>query len=70
MSEEKLCPYCHTDIDGYTQKLHRTGDGKDYIWHHHPINGGWCLHVTGKYRTYTTVKIRFCPICGRELKDG
>nr|DAJ74867.1 MAG TPA: zinc-ribbon containing domain protein [Caudoviricetes sp.]DAL52068.1 MAG TPA_asm: zinc-ribbon containing domain protein [Caudoviricetes sp.] len=64
-----VCPYCHTNKDGYTQNLPREGNGKAYIWHHHPIHGGWQLEVTQKRFAHMTVKIIFCPICGRRLED-
>jgi hypothetical protein len=64
------CPYCHTDRDGYTQGLPREGNGNAFIWHHPPIFGGWLLRFSGKYRTEAKVKINFCPMCGRKLKEG
>ncbi len=67
---DRVCPYCHTDRDGYVQRLPRTGEGYAYIYQHHPINGGWTLHMNSKYRTFVDVQIKFCPMCGRELKEG
>ena len=64
-----VCPYCHTDIDGYTQGLPREGNGKAYIHYHHPIHGGWQLEVSQKNFAHMKVKINFCPICGRKLED-
>ena len=66
---DKVCTYCHTDRDGYTQGLPREGIGRAFIWHHPPIHGGWILHFSGKYRTEAKIKINFCPMCGRELKE-
>ena len=66
----EICPYCHTDRDGYAQGLPREGIGRAFIWHHHPLHGGWILHFSGKYRTEAKIKINFCPMCGRKLKDG
>lgn len=63
-----VCPYCHTDKDGYTQNLPREGNGKAYIWHHPPIHGGWQLEVSQKNFAHLTVKINFCPMCGRKLE--
>lgn len=66
----ETCVYCHTDRDGYTQNLPREGVGKAYIWHHALIHGGWLLEVSQKYHSHMKIKINFCPICGRELKEG
>lgn len=66
----ELCPYCHTDRDGFVQNLPREGKGKVCIWHHAPIHGGWVIRFSGKYYTDAKVKINFCPICGRELKEN
>ncbi len=66
----ETCVYCHTDRDGYTQNLPREGVGKAFIWHHAPIHGGWLLEVSQKHHSYMKIKINFCPICGRELKEG
>ena len=65
----KLCPYCHADRDGYVQLLPREGIGNASIQWHHPAFGGWMLHFSGKYRTEAKIRINFCPMCGRELKE-
>lgn len=65
-----VCRYCHKDCDGYVQNLPREGDGKAFIYYHHPTNGGWTLHVSSKYRTEVRIKIDFCPMCGRKLKEN
>ena len=64
-----VCRYCHRDRDGYVQNLPREGTGKAFIHYHHPTNGGWDLHVSGKYSTEVKIKINFCPMCGRKLKE-
>ena len=64
------CPYCHTGPDGYVQEIPREGIGRIYIWHHAPIHGGWMLHFSGKNRGEAKIKINFCPMCGRALKEG
>lgn len=66
----ELCPYCHTDRDGFVRHLPREGIGNAHIWHHAPIHGGWMLHFSGKHNTKADIKINFCPMCGRKLKDG
>ena len=65
----KLCPYCHTDSDGYVQQLPREGFGNISLHWHHPAFGGWMLHFYGKHRAEAKVKINFCPMCGRNLKE-
>ena len=65
---ESVCPYCHTDRDGYVQMLPREGIGNVCVtWS--PF-GGWILDFSGKYHTRAKIKIKFCPMCGRELKRG
>lgn len=66
----ELCPYCHTDRDGYTVFLPREGTGNASIWRHPTVHGGWRLHFSGKNHTRMQIKINFCPMCGRELKEG
>ena len=65
-----LCLFCHTDADGYVQPLPREGMGQAVIWHHPPMYGGWLLHFSGPHHTKAHIKIKFCPMCGRELKEG
>lgn len=64
------CQYCHTDRDGFVQELPRTGIGRAAIHWHHPAFGGWTLHFYGPNRTEAKIKINFCPMCGRKLKEG
>lgn len=66
----KICPYCHTDRDGYVSELPREGVGRAVIQWHHPAFGGWTLHFYGSHHTKAKIKINFCPMCGRELKEG
>ncbi len=66
----KNCPYCHTDRDGYVQQLPREGVDNASIHWHHPAFGGWMMHFSGNNRTYAKIKINFCPMCGRELKEN
>lgn len=39
-----------------------------YCTQSHPINGGWKLCVSSGKQVRMTVKIKFCPICGRRLE--
>ena len=64
-----ICPYCHTDRDGYVQHLPREGIGNIHIWRDWS-SGEWIMTFSGKYKTKAAVKINFCPMCGRELKKG
>lgn len=64
-----VCEFCHTDRDGYVVNLPREGQGKAHVWHSPPIYGGWHIHVSLANRVQTRIKIKFCPMCGRELKE-
>ena len=64
-----VCEFCHEDKDGYITHLNREGIGSAHITQSHPINGGWKLCVSSGKQVRMTVKIKFCPICGRRL-DG
>lgn len=66
----ELCPYCHTDRDGYTVHLPKVGIGQALIYKHPNIFGGWLLHVRGLYRSEMKIQIKFCPMCGRKLKEA
>lgn len=66
MAELKPCPFCHEDYDGYVQMLPRKGIGNAYI--HCSHFDGWTLNFSGKYNTKATVKINFCPMCGRNFR--
>ncbi len=66
----ELCPYCHTDRDGYTSYLPKVGIGNALIYKHPSIFGGWLIHVRGQFRAEMKIQIKFCPMCGRELKEG
>ena len=64
-NELKPCPFCHEDCDGYVQMLPRKGIGNAYI--HCSHFDGWTLNFSGKYNTKASIKIDFCPMCGRGL---
>jgi hypothetical protein len=68
--ETELCPYCHTDRDGFSQYIPRVGTGNAFIYKHASIFGGWLLHIHWPRRAEMKIQIKFCPMCGRELKDG
>lgn len=63
-----VCEFCHKDRDGYVTRLAREGIGSAHIMQSHPINGGWKLCVSSGKQVCMTVKIKFCPICGRRLE--
>ena len=65
--ETKLCAYCHEDRDGYFQMLPREGNGNAFInW---GVFDHWVLEFSGKYQVKAKIKINFCPMCGRKLKE-
>lgn len=60
-----MCKYCKTDCEGYIQPLDK--------------NAHVFLRETTQYRAnliiewyghYMDIPIKYCPICGRDLKDG
>ena len=60
-----VCEFCHADRDGYVTRLAREGIGHAHIgW----SDGGWKLCVSSGKQVRMTVKIKFCPICGRRLE--
>lgn len=66
----ELCHYCRTDRGGYTLNLPKVGIGNACIYKHPSIFGGWLIHVRGQFRAEMKIQIKFCPMCGRELKGG
>jgi hypothetical protein len=64
----ELCGYCHEDFDGYVLMLPREGTGNAYI--HCSTFDGYTLNFSGKYHTKAKIKIHFCPMCGRKLREG
>lgn len=66
MSEVCLpCEYCGTDRDGFSEYLPRVGKGNAHIWK--SSIEGWIIDIRGPYRTGLTIKIDYCPKCGRKL---
>lgn len=63
------CEFCHEDTDGYITHLDREGIGSAHIVQSHPVCGGWKLCISSGKQVRMTVKIKFCPICGRRLED-
>lgn len=64
VSRQATCEYCHGDFEGYVKPIEKNGHafvrfGMD----------GWelSLHAKG---WHGGAKIRFCPMCGRELSHG
>lgn len=62
--KQEICEYCHEDSDGYVMPLEKNSHafirfGMD----------GWelSLHAKG---WHGSTKIKYCPMCGRELKNG
>ena len=60
----KFCEYCNEDSDGYVKPIEKNNHafvrfGMD----------GWELNMKAN-GWYGSAKIRYCPMCGRELKNG
>ena len=58
------CEYCHEDSDGYVKPIEKNNHafvrfGMD----------GWELDLKAN-GWHGSAKIRYCPMCGRELKNG
>ena len=58
------CEYCHEDSDGYVKPIEKNCHafvrfGMD----------GWELSLKAN-GWHGSAKIRYCPMCGRELKNG
>lgn len=56
------CEYCNSDSDGYVKPIERNG----HAFIHFGMNG-WVLSLRGG-GWHGECKIRYCPMCGRELK--
>ena len=56
------CEYCHEDSDGYVRPLERNC----HAFVRYGING-WEISLKAKGWS-GSAKIKYCPICGRELK--
>lgn len=49
-----ICEYCHTDRDGFSTLLPRTGVGKAYI---HDSSDGYVLDISGPYQYKMKIKL-------------
>jgi len=56
------CEYCHEDSDGYVRPLEKNC----HAFVRHGING-WEISLKAKGWS-GSAKIKYCPMCGRELK--
>ena len=70
VSKNKPCPYCDEEYNGFTP-LNQT---VDYSGIEIAINNKGMLRArcysetTGNLITQDVVNIRYCPVCGRELR--
>ena len=60
-AQQDLCEYCHEDSDGYVKPVEKNGHafirfGMD----------GWELSLKAN-GWHGSAKIRYCPMCGRDL---
>jgi len=58
------CEYCHEDSDGYVRPLEKNC----HAFVRYGING-WEISLKAKGWS-GSAKIKYCPMCGRELKHG
>ena len=58
------CPYCHEDSDGFVFPIEKNGHA--CVWHD---VDGWVISLKAKGWS-GSCRIKFCPMCGRELKHG
>ena len=56
-----ICPYCTTDSDGYVLPLEKNG----HAFIRFGMNG-WEINLSAR-GWHGSVKIRYCPMCGRDL---
>lgn len=55
------CPYCHEDSDGFVFPIEKNGHA--YVWHD---VDGWAISLRAN-GWHGSAKIRYCPMCGRDL---
>ena len=58
-----VCDYCHEDSDGYVKPIEKNG----HAFIRFGMNG-WELDLGAK-GWHGSAKIRYCPMCGRKLKN-
>lgn len=63
----KSCEYCHSDTDGFTLLLPRKGIGNAHLYY--SAMEGYMIHVSGPNNTRFAIKVHYCPMCGRKLKE-
>ena len=61
INEQTSCVYCHEDCDGYITPLEKN----NHAFIHFGMNG-WELFLQAN-RWHGSVKIMYCPMCGRDL---
>lgn len=62
MSEEQaICQFCHEDSDGYVKPLEKNGHASVHFGMF-----GWSIDLRAN-GWHGSIKIKFCPMCGREL---
>ena len=60
----KFCEYCNEDSDGYVTPIEKN----NHAFVRFGMNG-WELSLKAN-GWHGSAKIRYCPMCGRELKHG
>lgn len=59
--EQTDCEYCHEDVDDYVKPIEKNG----HAFVRFGMNG-WELSLKAN-RWHGSAKIRYCPMCGRDL---
>lgn len=62
--KQAACDFCHEDRDGYIKPIEKNC----HAFISYGFNG-WVLSLRGGGWN-GECKIRYCPMCGRELKEG
>lgn len=61
MEKVEICPYCCEDSDGFVKPLEKNG----HAFIRFGMNG-WEIDLSAK-GWHGSAKIRYCPMCGRDL---
>lgn len=69
--QQRRCPYCHEDRDGYIKPLDK--NCHMYVWcglfvSCFGLHYGYHLSLSAK-GWHGEVEINYCPMCGRDLKE-